>query len=300
MKYKISSDMSREVKTHLTSEQATESKTKAESTVIKPEWTLSEIILPADVKNEIDDIVSFCKQKSKIVDEWDLKKFLKGKGGTIGINFYGPAGTGKSILAEGLANATGKNLIKADYSEITDSLLGGTEKKLTQLFESAEKNNAVVFFDEADGLIGQRSSGSKSAENTNQIKSHLLTLLDRSNIVVVFATNLFENYDKAFFRRILFHIGFKLPDFSQRKSLWEFHLSERIPKEITYEALAEISDGLSGGDIKNITLKLCIKLSSEKIKSIDNEVVMDIIKSYKAAIEASQNPISLKNSPPIN
>lgn len=256
--------------------------------ILEPEWTLEEIILTEAIRDTLDDIVAFCTNKEKITSDWQLSRFLKGKGGSIGTNFYGQPGTGKSIAAEGLAKAIGQNLIKADYSEITDSLLGGTEKKLTQLFEKAEKNNALIFFDEADGLIGQRSSGTKSAENTNQIKSHLLTLLDRSKTVVVFATNLFENYDKAFFRRILFHVGFEMPSFEQRVDLWKFHLSENVPKEISYEELSELSEGLAGGDIKNLTLKLCIKLSSKKINSIQHETVKAEIDKYKKAIEASQ------------
>lgn len=263
---------------------------KAESDygLIVPEWELGEIVLSTKVKDSIEDVVAFCRNKSKIVEEWELLKFLKGKGGTTAINFFGPPGTGKSIVAEALANEIGYKLIKADYSEITDSLLGGTEKKLTELFQRAEKNNALLFFDEADGLLGQRQSGGKSTESTNQIKSHLLTLMDRSNIVIIFATNFFENYDKAFFRRILFHVQFEMPTYEERLELWKFHLSNKVPKTITYEVLAEESKYLAGGDIKNIALKLCIKLSSKKITTIDLEILKSEIEKYQKALEASQ------------
>lgn len=256
--------------------------------VITPEWTLSEIVLAPKVKDSVDDIIAFCKEKEKIIEEWELKKFLKGKGGATAMNFFGAPGTGKSILAEAIAKALGRKLIKADYAEITDSLMGGTEKKLSDIFERAEKNDAILFFDEADGLLNKRNSGSKNAETTNQIKSHLLTLLDRSNIVIIFATNLFENYDKAFFRRILFHVQFEMPDLTQRIDLWKFHLSSKIPKTISYEELAEMSNTLAGGDIKNITLKLCIKLSANKIDVLDKKTVEVEIEKYLQSLAASQ------------
>ena len=265
-----------------------ENKKKTDYSLFSPEWSLDEVVLPSSVKETIDDVVSYCSNKDKIVLEWNLSKFLKGNGGTVGINFYGSPGTGKSIAAEGIAKAIGMQMVRADYSEITDSLHGGTEKKLTELFRNAEENNAIIFFDEADGLLSKRTSGTSNSETNNQIKSHLLTLLDRSNAIIIFATNIFENYDKAFFRRILFHVGFEIPARDQLIELWKFHLNERIPKDITYEELAELSDGLAGGDIKNITLKLCIRLSSGRCKAINKDVVNIEIEKYKASLKASE------------
>jgi SpoVK/Ycf46/Vps4 family AAA+-type ATPase len=267
--------------------------------IYPPEWTLNEIIITKSVRDTLDDVVTFCKQKDKIVNEWDLKRFLKGTGGTTGINFYGPPGTGKSIAAEAIAEAIGMNIIRADYSEISDSLFGGTEKKLTELFKNAEQNNAIIFFDEADGLLSKRTSGTKSSETNNQIKSHLLTLLDRSKAIIIFATNFFENYDKAFFRRILFHVGFETPTHEQLVDLWKFHLNERIPKNITYDKLAELSMGLAGGDIKNLTLKLCIKLSSGRVHEINESVVEVEISKYKASLKASEKMNSGWSSPQV-
>lgn len=274
--------------------------TKQDYGIIVAEWSLEEIILPAPTKNTLDDVIAFCRNKEKIVQSWDLGRFLKGKGGTIAINFFGAPGTGKSITAEALAKAVDKNIIRADYSEISDSLFGGTEKKLTELFEKAERNNAVIFFDEADALLSKRNSDSQLSENKNQIKSHLLTLLDKSNVVIIFATNLFENYDKAFFRRILFHVEFKMPDLQQRIELWKFHLSEKVPREVSYKELAKETDLLAGGDIKNLTLKLCIKLSRKGITTINKQAVQQEVKKYRDALKASNQQIQIEqNTPPI-
>ena len=76
--------------------------------------------------------------------------------------------------------------------------------------------------------------------------------LDRFDGAVIVTTNLFENYDPALLRRIQRHIHFRLPNASMRRELFALHLpnSERVTAD--YAALAELSRGLSGGDILNV------------------------------------------------
>jgi ATP-dependent 26S proteasome regulatory subunit len=88
-----------------------------------------------------------------------------------------------------------------------------------------------------------------------------------------------------------------MPDFTQRVDLWKFHLSAKIPKSISYEELAEMSDTLAGGDIKNITLKLCIKLSANKLTSLDKKMVEAEIEKYVQALAASQGGKLIKKLP---
>lgn len=267
-----------------------------------PYWDLNEIVLCKETKEVLQDVIVFCSHRDRIVEEWNLKRFLKGTGGCTGINMYGKPGTGKSIAAEAIAKATGKKIIKVDYSEIQDSKWGGTEKKISELFKTAAESESIIFFDEADALLGKRKSDGANAETNNQIKSHLLTLLDSSNVIVIFATNLFENYDRAFFRRILFHINFKLPNAEQLMELWKFHLGDEIPKSkdsFSYEIITEYSKGLSGGDIKNLTLKICIRLVSRNMSHVTNELVKEEIRIYKEALanmDTAQKEISKKGT----
>ena len=190
----------------------------------EPHWNLDEIILNDETKNQLNDAVVYLRKKKTIVEEWNLKRFLKGGRGCTGINMYGKPGTGKSIAAEAIAKAAGMKIIKVDYSEIQNEKWGGTERQLTTLFKNASDTDSIIFFDEADSLLGKRQSEGANSETNNQIKAHLLTLLDEYDVVVLFATNLFENYDRAFFRRILFHISFPLPSKNELNRLWQFHL----------------------------------------------------------------------------
>ena len=70
--------------------------------------------------------------------------------------------------------------------------------------------------------------------------------------MVIVTTNLFENYDPALLRRIQRHIKFRLPDASMRRELFALHLPNPDRVRADYAVLAELSKGLSGGDILNV------------------------------------------------
>jgi ATP-dependent 26S proteasome regulatory subunit len=84
----------------------------------------------------------------------------------------------------------------------------------------------------------------------------MLMQMDRFDGVVIFATNLQQNYDSAFVRRILAHLEFELPDEACRKQLWEQLLPIEVPREPGIDAqwLASVTKGLSGGDIRTVIL----------------------------------------------
>lgn len=269
----------------------------------EPKWELEQIILADKVRDTILEVITFCQHKDELIEEWGLNNFLKGNS-SVGVNLYGEPGTGKSITAEAIAFALGKKIIRVDYSELQDSKWGQTEKNLSQLFKTAEENGSIIFLDEADGLLGKRSTNSANSDAANEIKSHLLTLVDRSNVIIIYATNLFKNFDRAFFRRILYHVKYSLPSKAELVRLWKFHLADsqtlqlmgfppkkEIPKDckdFSYEEIAEYSEGLAGGDIKNITLKLCVKLCAHKISELSTIAVKEEIDLYKESLRDSK------------
>lgn len=254
---------------------------------VLPKWGLDEIILPNEQKEELKELIAFSKRREEIIRIYDIKKYTKSDSIGIAVNFYGVPGTGKSITAEAIAKELNMKIIKVDYSQVAGRLKGDTEKSLSNLFKQAEQENQLLFFDEADAVLSKRveSASNGSDQGSNQIKSHLLTLLDRSNVIVIFATNFFQNYDSAFLRRILFHVEFKIPDQENRKQILQFHLNQGIPKEISYEDMAILTDGLSGGDIKNIALKIIIKLATNSIELITKANFSLIIKNYHKSMD---------------
>lgn len=259
----------------------------------EPKWELNQIVLRKEIRETLEEVVTFCKHKDDILlGEWGLNDFLKGNT-SIGVNFYGESGTGKSISAEAVAKALGLKVIRADYSAMVDSKWGDTEKNLTALFQKAEATGSVIILNEADGLLSKRTDTSSTASNMNEVKSHLLTLVDRSNVIIFYTTNLFENFDKAFFRRILYHVNFPMPNHDEMVSLLKFHIGKprfvKDPNNFSYDTVADMCVGtLAGGDIRNLALRLCVKMVANKIAVLTNDNVKQEIDIYIKSLNDSK------------
>jgi SpoVK/Ycf46/Vps4 family AAA+-type ATPase len=127
------------------------------------------------------------------------------------------------------------------------------------VFRSAARQDAVLFFDEADAIAGRRFTAMNAAyeREANAIVNVLLHELETFPGVVVFATNLAANIDPAFERRIRTHILFDMPNAEERERIWRVQLHARktpLADDVDFAALAEAYPR-SGGDIKNAVLK---------------------------------------------
>jgi len=104
---------------------------------------------------------------------------------------------------------------------------------------------------------------------------------------------MFESYDTAFFRRIRFHVAFKLPTHDERVKIWQARLSDKIPKKVSLQQLATMTDGLSGGDIENLIFKLCIK--TRKASVLTETLAKCEIEKYKACKKDMDKSIILEH-----
>ena len=247
-----------------------------------PAWRMDEVILSDSVRDSIEDAIAFCKNRKQIIEVWHFNRFLKGNG-TICINLYGEPGTGKTIAANAMANSIGLKAVEVSLAEILGNLQGQTEQNLTALFKFAEENNYIIIFNDADSLLSQRSAGSANSDSMNISKDHLLSLLDSANVIIIFTTNFMKNYDEAFKSRMLFNIEIPLPNREERIGLWKFHMDSNMPKNITYEELADLSNGLSGRNIRQITMAMGIRLTVGKINSIERKVISAEVEKIKSA-----------------
>jgi SpoVK/Ycf46/Vps4 family AAA+-type ATPase len=229
----------------------------------EPRFNLEkDVILSKESSIQLNEALTKIKYHKKMYSEWGFDKVDPcGKG--IMLNFYGKSGTGKTIAAEAFAGTLQKSFLPVGISDIESKFMGETAKNISQIFEIAGNNNSILFFDEADTLLGKRlSSVTQGVDHeVNSFRSTLLIELEKFEGIVIFATNFAENYDKAFENRITHHIYFPLPDSEMREKLWEKHLVNQIPlKEERTELIKKAVDhsiGLSGRDIRTI-LRLAI------------------------------------------
>ena len=276
--------LSRLMKYQIVRDEKDRNKKEQNKFVEQPKWKLDEITLSTDVIERIEELFAYINNRDKFLYEWEYIRFLK-LGTGVCVNFFGPPGTGKSITAEATADRLGMNIIKINYGDLESEYVGQTSKNISKIFETAEATKSLLFFDEADTILSRRISNLSSAADygINTTKSTLLTLLDKFDGVAIFATNLLENYDPAFLRRMIFNIEFPLPNFEMRLKLWQFHLSKKLPiaPDFSYERAADLTNDLSGGDIKNVAIKLGFKLLSGKISAIDETTFLAEIEKVR-------------------
>jgi len=169
---------------------------------IEPRYGWSDIVLPEDKLAHLRAICDQVRHHYTVFGTWGFgKKLSHGKG--LSALFTGPSGTGKTMAAEVLAHDLELDLYKVDLSGVVSKYIGETEKNLSRIFAEAETSNAILFFDEADALFGKRTEVSDAHDRYANIEtSYLLQKMEECEGVVILATNLVENMDDAFTRRI--------------------------------------------------------------------------------------------------
>ena len=240
-----------------------------------PRHRMDDLILPEGVRQEIKTLKSRINNHALIYHEWGFNK-IDPVGVSVAVNYYGPPGTGKTMCAEALASDLGQPILEVNYAEIESKYVGETPKNIVAAFAQAKKSKALLFFDEADSILGRRLTNvTQSADHgVNVSRSVMLKQLDSFDGIVVFATNLAKNFDGAFVRRILQHVHIPLPDEAGRLELWKRMIGISVPgwDTIDIAALAKESEGFSGGLIKNaILLALCQVASREKNLQVLNQ-----------------------------
>lgn len=220
-----------------------------------PRRRLKDLIVPASTLQQLRSLLTKIRYHRVLYDDFGLSE-IDPYGGRTAINLYGPPGTGKSFAADAIANELGMGLMRVNYAAIESKYVGETPKNIKAAFQKAREANALLFFDEADSILGRRLTNiTQSTDHAvNVSRSVMLLELDHFSGVTVFATNLASNYDAAFVRRILGHIQMPLPDAEARARLWCYHIPARLPvrlAEADWDRLVAHSEGLAGGDILN-------------------------------------------------
>lgn len=243
-----------------------------------PKFTLERVILNPEVKEDIITSLTLIRNQERIYEEWGFNEVdTKPK---LILNFFGPPGTGKTMVSHAIAAQLGKKIMCVNYAEVESKYVGDAPKNLSKAFETATREQAVLFFDEADSFLGKRIENvqSSSDQAINSLRSQMLILLEDFEGVVIFATNLVKNYDKAFESRILKHIHFELPNAENREKIINLTIPSKAPlaaeveKEALCKQLAELSEGFSGREIKNAVLESLTLAAQNNLERLPESV----------------------------
>lgn len=211
--------------------------------------------------------------------------------------FYGSPGTGKTETVLQLARQTGRDIMQVDYSEIQDKFVGESEKNVKNIFDSYNamcknrKLKPILLFNEADALIGVRTSIGTSNPSidkmNNSLQNIILQEMEQLEGIMIATTNLTKNMDNAFERRFLYKIEFHNPSVEVKAKLWKSML-----KNISDESALSLAHkyDFSGGQIENISRKCSVEYILSGIMP-DLNKIEEFCRQEKISQKSLRNPL---------
>lgn len=245
------------------------------------------VVLPAKTLETVEAALAQIDQHDLIFQTWDFASVFE-KGTAVSLLFYGAPGTGKTMLAQAIAERLQLPLEIIQSAEIESSEPGQAERNIKARFMGGTKK--VLLFDECDSLIADRDEvGMILGAQINA----LLSALELFNGVAIFTTNRLGRLDPAFERRVSAKIEFTMPDYDARIKIWNNLLPLKAPvpnRKKTIATLAKVE--ISGGHIKNVILNAARHAAWKKMQTIEIEcfsVAMQKELQGKAQFEEALN-----------
>lgn len=252
----------------------------AQRIISKHSW--DDIVLPERQMEMLHELIAHVDQRQQVYQLWGFGTEVRGTGTSV--IFAGASGTGKTLAAEILANELHLDLYRVDLSGVVSKYIGETEKNLRRIFSAAEYGGAILLFDEADALFGKRSEVRDSHDRYANIEvSYLLQQMESYRGLAILTTNMLENFDRAFLRRVRFVVQFPFPGYEQRAAIWQRAFPQHAPTEaIDVSKLARLN--VAGGNIRNIALNAAF-LAAHAHQAIGMQHVLRAAVSEYAKLE---------------
>ncbi|MDQ6831685.1 MAG: ATP-binding protein, partial [Gemmatimonadota bacterium] len=250
--------------------------------VVHPTACWDRLILSDDRQRQLRESLDRLTHQARVLDDWG---FLAGRPGARGVRmlFAGPPGTGKTLAAEVLAHTLRVDLLIVDLARVVSKWIGETEKNLAEVFDAAERTQAVLLFDEADALFGKRTEVTDAHDRyANLETAYLLSRLERFDGLAILSTNLRENIDAAFTRRLEFVVDFDEPSLDEREALWRCHIPANAPlaEDVRLAELASLYP-MVGGLIRNATVAAGFLASAADAPITRTDLVRAVRREYE-------------------
>ena len=195
-----------------------------------------------------------------------------------GILLYGPPGCGKTFIARKLAEVAGFSFIEAKPGDLASIYVHGTQGKIAELFAGARKQApCMIFFDELDAMVPNRSGGSVGHHYASEVNEFLVQLNEcgKNNILVIGATNLPDRIDPAVMRpgRLdkKFFVG--PPDYEARVELLRLCMANRPQEAIDWHNCAAELDNYTCAEIEFVVNEAARNALAQKRLIIHGDIL---------------------------
>ncbi|MCD6534396.1 MAG: AAA family ATPase, partial [Deltaproteobacteria bacterium] len=240
---------------------------------------INQVIIDEKIKS---DVISYTESFFNNGENRDRLNELYGYGVGLTFLFHGPSGTGKTMFAYGLANHFGKKLYSINVEGLNNESIN-FEDALKYAFKEARINNGIVFLDECDDIL---------IEKTRESRTFMIEV-EKANCITILATNAAVKLDPAMDRRINLKTFFPMSDEKQRAKIWKtltpanIHLTEEDYRDLAGKYI------FTGGLIKNTLVMALsnIDLRTDTSNNINEKIKLIAIKEIHAAAQYQANSI---------
>jgi cell division protease FtsH len=243
--------------------------------------TFADIAGIDESKEELQEIVEFLR---------DPKRFTR-LGGRIpkGVLLMGSPGTGKTLLARGVAGEAGVPFFSISGSDFVEMFVGVGASRVRDLFEQGKKAApCIIFIDEIDAVGRHRGAGLGGGhDEREQTLNQLLVEMDgfesNEGVILIAATNRPDVLDPALLRPGRFdrRVVVPLPDVVGRTGILKVHTQNKpLAADVELEQVARGTAGFSGADLENLVNEaalLAARTGQDSIRPADLEEAKDKI-----------------------
>jgi hypothetical protein len=209
------------------------------------------LVAPAATRRELETATSWAARRRDVLSREGDGARLDLAAGLVCL-FWGPPGTGKTLAARRIAALAGVDLYRVDLAQVVSKYIGETEKQLAAVLDECERSDVALLFDEADALFGKRTAVKDAHDRYANIETgFLLQRLETTSALVILTSNLRENLDDAFTRRLHIVAEFPAPARPEREALWRHLLPPRWRDAPAIDVGFLARFELRGGDIRN-------------------------------------------------